>query len=140
MLCGLALEGETSETAFAPPTTLVVFVVVADDVAAETDVVAGKSVTFAGSAMTLPLHPAVATGNTEIWRPRDADVTESSVDAATLVEATVACLEGCTCLASTVTAFSLETVVLLEDEGLAICFNSFSNVETFGSLPCLSTG
>lgn len=126
------------------PTTDVLEVV-ADNIGTEADVAAGKTVTFTGSAVTLVLHPVVATGNSEIWRLRDADVTDdtdNNEDAATLVDVAVACLKGCACLASTVTTFSRASAFVLGAVKLpfAICCNSFSNVETFGSLPCLCIG
>lgn len=80
------------------------FVVVTDDVADEADVVAGKTVTFMGSAVTLLLHVAVANGKTEIWWLRDA---------ATLVDAPAVCLEGCGCLASRVTTLSLASELVM---------------------------
>lgn len=155
MLCGLDRGAEEEEEAGGlpdalPPASVVVTVedgTEADDVG---KTLTGKTVTLAGSVVTLALLLVVATGTREMCRLRDteeADDAGNSGDAVTpvgmLADVTVAVFGGCACLASKVTILPRLSAGGATFAGVkfpsVICFNSFKSFETLGSLLWLCT-
>lgn len=153
MLCGLDRGAEEDEEVGGPPDVLPpasVAVTVEDGTEVEGvgKALTGKTVTLAGSVVTLTLLPVVATGISEMCRlseTEDADDVGNSGDAVTpdgmLAEVTVAVFGGCVCFASKGMMLPLLSAAGATFEGVklpsVICFNSFKSFETFGSLPWL---